>query len=207
MPVKVSQTVEESLELIYRFGLSHVPVLDDENFGGNLLRETLEESESKSVISELGELTEFFYITENGSLLDAVQNFHQADSNVLPVLNRELKYVGLLLLEDVIQGLSAMPFIFEPGSIIIVEINHKRFSISEIAKIAESNNARIIGLFITRYRENHIQIALKLIADNLTSIGETFERFDYTVVYKFFNDEKDEMMKDRFNQLMKYLDI
>lgn len=207
IPPKLNQTVGHGLELMREFGLTHVPVFEGLGFVGMISRETLEESEVEIKLSELKDFAEFFYMTETGSLLDAVQNFHNHTANVLVVLNTELQYLGLLMMEDVISGLSTLPFIFEPGAIMIVEVSQKQFSISEIAKIAESNNARIIGLFITGYQEDKIQIAIKLISDNLVSVSETFERFNYSVLYKFFNDEKEDLMKDRFDMLMKYLDI
>ncbi len=207
IPAKLNQKVGRGLELIKEFGLTHIPVFEGLNFVGMISRETLEESDVDEKLSELREFNEFFYMTENGSLLDAVQNFHHNDTNILVVLNTEHQYAGLLMMDDVISGLSTLPFISEPGAIMIVEVSQKQFSISEIAKIAESNNARIIGLFITGYHGDKIQITIKLMSDNLASVSETFERFNYTVIFKFFNDEKEDLMKDRFDMLMKYLDI
>ena len=111
------------------------------------------------------------------------------------------------MMDDVISALSTMPFIAEPGATMMVEIAQKQFSISEVSKIVESNNARVVGLFVTAYQEDRVQITVKLISDNLASVSETFERFGYSVVHKFFNDEKEDMLRDRFDQLMKYLDI
>ena len=140
-------------------------------------------------------------------MLEEIQQFNNQSTNILVVLDSQNHYSGMLLMDDIISGLSSMPFISEPGSIIIVEIPQKQFSVSEVAKIAESNNARIIGLFVTGYKEDKIQITLKLIADSLASVSETFERFNYTVLHKFFEDEKEDLMKDRFDMLMKYLDV
>lgn len=207
IPAKLNQKVEHGLELIKEFSLTHIPVFEGLNFVGMISRESLEETDLEDKLSELRDFSEFFYISENASLLDAVQNFHNHTTNILVVLNSELQYVGLLMMDDVISGLSTLPFISEPGAIMIVEVSQKQFSISEIAKIAESNNARIIGLFITGYHEDKIQIAIKIISDNLASVSETFERFNYSVLFKFFNDEKEDLMKDRFDMLMKYLDI
>lgn len=207
IPPKLNQTVGHGLALVNAYGLSHIPVFEGLSFAGSLSRETLSEHEPGILLSDLQDFSEFFYMTENGSLLDAVQNFHNYDTNVLTVLNAERQYLGMLMMDDVISGLSTMPFISEPGAIMVVEVSQKQFSISEIAKIAESNNARIIGLFLTGYQDDKIRITLKLISDNLTSVGETFERFNYTVLHKFFNDEKEDLMKDRFDLLMKYLDI
>ncbi len=207
IPPKLNQTVGHGLGILKEFNLTHIPVFEGLGFIGMISRETLKEYDEEVKLSELRDFSEFFYITENGSLLDGVQNFHNYDANILVVLNTELQFSGLLMMDDVISGLSIMPFIAEPGAIMIVEVSQKQFSISEIAKIAESNNARIVGLFITGYREDKLQIAIKLISESLVSVGETFERFNYTVLFKFFNDEKEDLMKDRFDMLMKYLDI
>jgi len=208
IPPKLNQSISHGLDLIQQFGLTHIPVFEGLNFIGNISRENLEENNSELKLTEIKDFTEFFYITENSSLLDAVQKFHNFDTNILPVINEEKQYQGLLMMDDVISGLSAMPFILEPGAILVIEVSQKQFSISEIAKIAESNNARIIGLFVTEYSDgDKVRIALKLISENLASVGETFERFGYTVVFKFFNDEKEDLYKDRFEQLMKYLGV
>lgn len=207
IPPKLNQSVDHALRLANEFSLKHIPVFEGLNFVGNISRETLEENDLETPLSALRDFIEFFYMTENGSLLDAIQNFHQNDTNILVVLNKDQQYVGFLMMDDVISGISNMPFITEPGAIIVVEVAQKQFSISEIAKIAESNNARIVGLFITGYSEDKVQIGVKLIAESLASVGETFERFNYSVIYKFFHDEKEDLMKDRYDMLMKFLDL
>src|SRR5690606_3370861 len=141
IPPKLNQSISHGLDLIQQFGLTHIPVFEGLNFIGNISRENLEENNSELKLTEIKDFTEFFYITENSSLLDAVQKFHNFDTNILPVINEEKQYQGLLMMDDVISGLSAMPFILEPGAILVIEVSQKQFSISEIAKIAESNNA------------------------------------------------------------------
>lgn len=206
-PIDGSQSVEYAMELIHQYSLTHVPVFRGNNFIGNLSKETLEEQDVDVKLHDLKAYNELFYINQNGSLLEAIQKFHQFNTNILVVLTVEMQYLGFILMEDVISALSAMPFISEPGSIMVVEVAQRQFSISEISKIAESNNARIIGLFVTAYENDKVQIALKLIGESLSSVVETFERFNYTVLFKFYKDERDDLMKDRFDMLMKYLDV
>lgn len=206
-PAKFDQTVGHAIDLVKKFNLTHIPIFKGIEFEGNLLKETLEENEPKKHLSELKEFFEVFFVDEKASLLDAVQIYHNNMANVLVVLNQHHQFVGLLMLDDVISGLASMPLITEPGSIMIIEIPQKKLSFSEISNIIESNNAKVIGMFVMAYYEENVRVAVKIVTENLTSVGETFERFDYKVVYKSFNDEKEELMKDRFAQLMKYLDI
>lgn len=207
VPPNVNHATSLALGLLDDFNLTHIPVFEALNFIGNISKETLEENAADEKLAEIKDYAEYFYITENASLFDAMQKFHTYSTNILPVINEEKHYLGFLMMDDVISALSTMPFIAEPGAIMMVEISQKQFSISEVSKIVESNNARVVGLFVTAYEEERVQITVKLISDNLASVSETFERFGYSVVHKFFSDEKEEMLRERYDQLMKYLDI
>lgn len=207
IPPNVNAPVGSAVNLLRDFNLTHIPVFEGLNFVGNISKETIEEFPADEKLTAVKDYAEYFYITENASLFDAVQNFHNHSANILPVINEEKHYLGSLMMEDVISALSVMPFIVEPGAIMTVEVSQKQFSISEISKIVESNNARITGLFVTSYENDKVRITIKLASENLSSVSETFERFGYRVVHKFYSDEKEDLMRDRFGQLMKYLDI
>lgn len=207
IPPNLNSAIGNAVNLMGDFNLTHIPVFEGLNFIGNISKETMEGFPADGKLKVVKDYAEYFYITENASLFDAIQNFHNHSTNMLPVIDEEKHYLGSLMMEDVISALSTMPFIVEPGAIMTVEISQKQFSISEISKIVESNNARITGLFVTDYQEDRVQITIKLISENLVSVSETFERFGYTVVHKFYSDEKEDMLRDRFGQLMKYLDI
>ena len=89
----------------------------------------------------------------------------------------------------------------------VVQTSNRHYSFTEIAKIVEGNNAKIYGCFLSSVEDDYIQITLKISNENLSSIDETFERFGYSVVHKYYNDEKDDLMKDRFGFFQKYLEI
>lgn len=206
IPPKTNQKVGHAMDLVTDFQLTHIPVFEGLNFVGNITRETLEEFDSAIELIELIDYVEDFYISENSSLFDAVQKYNNNSSNILPVLNDNKYYIGCLMMDDVTSALSSMPFIAEPGAIMTVSVAQKQFSVSEVSKIVESNNAKIIAVFVTAYQEDKVFVTIKLVADSLSSVGETFERFGYTVVHKFFNDEKEHLIKERFDLLMKYLE-
>lgn len=207
VPAKVNQTVGYGLDLVERWEISHLPLFRGLEFVGNLSAEVLKNYDSETLFSETEEEWEFFYINEKNSILDAIRLFNQYSANILVVLDEEHRFVGFLTIEDLIAALATMPFILEPGSVVIIETLQKQFSVSEIAKIAESNNAKITGMFISEYKEDKIQVTLKVVADDLISLVETFERFNYNVLHKFFQDKNDDLIKDRFDLLMKYLDV
>ena len=78
---------------------------------------------------------------------------------------------------------------------------------TEISKIVESNNLKFYGSFISYINEDIVQITMKISTGNLSSVDETFERYGYHVLHKFYNDEKEDLIKDRYQYFQKYLEF
>jgi len=201
-----SDSIEEANEMAKEFGYSHVFIKNKGIFLGAVSQAFLEESpEGKLETLEIH--FEKFAILDDGNLLDSIKLFHIFNSNVVPVINKEEKYVGYLSCDDIFNEFSKYPLFSENGAMMIVQTNSHHYSFTEITQIVESNNAKIYGCFVSSVQEDSVHIALKISNDNLSSIDETFERYGYTVVHKYYNDEKEDMMKDRFGFFQKFLEI
>ena len=123
------------------------------------------------------------------------------------MLDNAENYLGILLIEDVMAMLSRLPMISEAAAMVTVKIPSRQYSMSEVTKIVESNNGRIFGVFLSGINDDMAEITVKFNAESLNSVIETFERFGYLVTHKFFNDERQEFFNDRYDQLMKFLDV
>ena len=89
-----------------------------------------------------------------------------------------------------------------------MEIERNQFSISEISRIVESNDATILHLNTTVQPETGLlTITLHLSKKEIASIVDAFERYEYDVIY-FFGDEKFENeIHSNYRHLMNYLGI
>lgn len=206
-PVSTKTKVEKALHLIDGYQLSHIPLFEGLTFLGNISEAHLNEAALDELLSESKSFVDYFFLTEKSSVFDAINKFYTHDTNVIPILNQAKEYMGVLLVEDVIAMLSKLPLLSEPSAMLTVKIPTKQYSMSEVAKIVESNNGRIFGSFISGFDDDFTEITIKFNAESLTSVVETFERFGYIVKLKFFNDEKQVLMNDRYDQLMRYLDV
>lgn len=201
-----SDRIEDANEIAKEFGYSHVFVKKKGIYQGAISQQFLEESPEGS-LSTLDIHYEKFAILEDGNLLDSINLFHTYNSNVVPVISKAEKYVGYLSCDDIFNEFSKYPLFSENGAIMIVQTSDKHYSFTEICKIVESNNSKLFGCYINSMTEDFTQITLKISSDNLTSIQETFERYGYVIVHKYFDDEKDDLMKDRFGFFQKYLEF
>ena len=99
------------------------------------------------------------------------------------------------------------PFFSEPGGILVVEKGINDYSFSEIAQIVESNNAKILGAFITGMDGDLTRITLKIGDASLNEIIQTFRRYSYNIISGHEEDSYLESLKDRSQYLDKYLNM
>jgi len=95
------------------------------------------------------------------------------------------------------------------NSLIILEIPLKDYTLTEIARIVESNNAHVMALSVMPISGGSLLlVSLKLDVDDLTAVLRSFERFNYSVLYYFMREgEVTDTQKERLAELMYYLEM
>lgn len=202
----IEDAVETALETVQEFGFSHVFIEKNASFCGALCKEFLEENPELKIKDLLMHL-ERFAILEHNTILDSIKLFYTFNANLIPVIDKNENYIGYIAYDDVFRELSTYPLFSENGAILTVEASPKNYSMTEISKIVESNNLKFYGSFINALTEDAVQITMKISTGNLSSVDETFERYGYQVVRKFYKDEKEELIKDRYQYFQKYIEF
>ena len=96
----------------------------------------------------------------------------------------------------------------ERGSIIVVEMSRRDYSLAEMARIVESNGGAILSSYITTSGDqNVIEVTIKVNKQNVQSILATFERFKYNVKASFHEEEFYDSLKERYDSLITYLNV
>ncbi len=201
-----SDLIEEANDIAVDFGFSHVFIKKRGVYQGAISQVFLEDS-PEGELNSLKVHFEKFAVRADMSIMDTVKLFNSFNANVLPVISEEEKYLGYLSRDDVFAEFSKYPLFSESGVLLTIETNNKYYSLTEISKVVESHNTRLYGCFVSRVLEDAVQIIVKVGADNLSSITETYERFGFKVLFHDLDTDRDHMMKDRFNFFNKYLEI
>lgn len=202
----MSDSVAEASEIAKDFGYSHIFIKKKGSFAGALSQSFLEESAAE----KLGDLEihfEKFAALEDGDILDLVKLFHTFGTNVVPIISKEEKYLGYVGCDDLFAEFSRSPLFSGNGAVLTVQVNSLHYSFTEIARIVEGNNAKIYGCYISAIQEDSVEITMRISSENLSSIDETFERYGYLVTHKSYEDEKEELIRDRFGFFQKYLEF
>lgn len=201
-----SDKIDDANEMAKEFGYSHVFVKKKGVYQGAISQSFLDDS-PEGTLGSLDMHFEKFAILDDGNLLDSIKLFHTFNCNVVPVILKTEKYLGYLCCDDIFNEFSKYPLFSENGAVMIVQTSGRHYSMTEVCKIVESNNGKIYGCFINLITDDYIQITLKFNSENTSSIDETFERYGYSVVHKYYDDEKEDLLKDRFGFFQKFLEF
>ena len=207
-PLKPGDSCGFAKEMMATWMLSHIPVvLEDTLIGIISSKEIVAESANKKIDSFIAPL-HGYEVGPDNHIFQLLGVFGRLGYTVLPVLDDHGKYLGAITLSHLLTLTSQLLTIEQEGAIVSLEMNLLDYSLSEIARMTESNNIKIMGLIINKLIDsNRIQIHLKLNSWQVNGLMATLNRYSYTVVGVYTTAALLDDLKGRYDALMKYLDI
>lgn len=190
----------------------HVPVLAMSDVNGNFLgrihEEILLDHDEDLLLAEFaGHETEIKILPEE-HVFDVLTKSAMFQTSFIPVVDAQGILMGVIAPEKVVMNLARETAVKEPGGIIVVELKAINYSLAEMARIVESNNAVILHSFITQSSDTEkILVTLKINKLDLKEIILTFERFEYEIIAVFHVSEYEKGLQDRYDSLMMYLNV
>lgn len=206
-PLQVEDTVKDIQLLFNNLTYSHIPIKKDGIYIGCISENDAHCFDASKPISDVLYALEGIYVRKKTIWLDVLEAFAVNDTNIMPVLDDNNKYLGYYELSDVISKFNETPFFSEPGGIIIVEKGYNDYSFSEVCQIVESNNVKLLGAFISKMENDVAQITVKVGNGSINDIIQTFRRYSYNIISGHEDDAYLENLKERSDYLDKYLNM
>ncbi len=160
-------------------------------------------------MSEYELIAENCYVYEYQHFYDVVKLASDFEVQVVAVLNEEQVFLGVITVEDTIAAFAQTAGVQNPGGIIILSLRQIDYSLTEISRLIESENAKILSscINIDILDPDKIKLTLKINLVDLSRIIATLDRFGYKIIGKFQQTEAISNEKERLDILLKYLDI
>lgn len=204
---EIKDTFEKVLEFFQDTTYSHVAIVEEGRFLGVFSENDAEVLLPVTKIEEFRYELQSFFVRGETNWLDVLEAFARNEANILPILNEKEEVVGYYDLTDIVTVFIDTPFFTDPGSILVVATGIKDYSFSQIAQIVESNNAKLLGGFITDTQNDIIQVTLKITTENFNKVVQTFRRYNYHILFGNSDDQFLEDLKERSDYLDKYLNV
>ena len=208
--LKTSDLGQTALNWMEIFRVSHLPIVNNQDFLGLISDADIYDMNQPEEPIGNHALTLFKpYVEEEQHIFEVIGLASRLKLSVVPVLDSNNHFKGVITISDLIRHIAGISSMDQPGSIIVLELIERDYSLSQIAQIVESNNAKILSMYITSPPEStKLEVTLKVNTSDLISVIKTFERYNYEVkTWVSDNDSMDKFYNERFDMLMKYLNI
>lgn len=209
LPLKISDTGLIAMHWFDEFRVSHLPVVGDSQLLGLISEDDIFAAGSfEEPIFNIPLQLQNISILHTRHIYEAIKLFADYKLTTLPVVDEKGIYLGMITLADIVEKLAATVAVSNPGGILVLELNANDFSMVEIAKIVEDNDAKILSFYVTSPADStRLELTMKLNRIDIQPIIQSFIRYDYTIKASFFESDYFDNLRERYDLLMTYLNV
>jgi CBS domain-containing protein len=195
-----------ALNLMDEFNVGHLAVVDKGKFMGLTSETMLLSAERIPNSPEEADGLIRASVLPHEHILEVLKTASEFHLTLVPVVDDEGNYMGAISMDTLIESLSKYQSAGEPGAIVVLEINTLDYHLSQVARIVEENDARILSFNTTPAQEfSRIELHLKINREDINPILQSFERFGYDIKASYQEPVYTEDLKRRYDELMRYL--
>ena len=206
--LNLNDTVQQALDLMSEFNVLQLPVVTDGKYLGLIFEDDLMNLDERANLKTFDTHFSKVAVHANTHFIEAVQILNDYNLSLVPVVDKENEFVGTIAAIDLLKELGKTTGASEPGGLIVLEMEQRNFSFSELAKLVETNDAQITQL--NSYWDNNTSsffVAIKINKFEISDIVATFQRYEYQVKYYFGEELYENELRSNYDHLMNYLNI
>jgi len=208
-PLKLSDNGAKALTWMNSFHVHHLPVIDGQQYIGLLAEhDILDENAADKLLGEYDYTLRRPFVHTYVHVYEVIKTLIQNNLSVVPVLDDDDRYVGMITTSNLLDFFATANSLQDPGGIVILEMNVNDYMLSEIARIVEGHNAKILSVQVrTHSGSRRLDVTLKINKTDLQKIRATFERYNYVIKATYQEQEHFDSAQERFDSFLHFLNL
>lgn len=207
-PLRTSDSGHYALSVMADFHVKQLPIVNDSQLLGLVSEEDILEHNPDEPVGSYRLSVSKPYVKEDDHLFDVMSAIAEFSLTVIPVVDAEQNYLGLVTLEDLIHYYANSFSFSEPGSIVVLAMRKQDYSLAELSRIIESENMAVLSTFITNdVHSEQVFVTIKVNKQEISGLISSLQRYDYNVKATFTESDYADTLKERYDLLMSYLSV
>ena len=208
-PLRTSTTGDEAMQYMSDYHVRHLPIVNNEELLGLLSEEDiLNQFDYEEAIGSYALSLTHAFVHDGDHIYEVMRRLHEGKLTVIPVIDENNKYLGVITLADLLRSFAESASFAEVGSVVVLEMDKNNYSLSQIARIVESENGRILNAFVTSQPDStHLEVTIKINRQDINSILATFNRYEYIIKASFTESDYIESLRQNYEMLLTYLNV
>lgn len=208
VPLRTSDTGEDALAMMSEFHVRHLPIVNGSQLIGLISEDEIFEFDPDESVGSYNLAMAHPFVYDKNHIYEIMRLLNEYKLSLIPVVDKNQTYLGVVTLEDLLKYFAESASFGEHGSVIVLTVNRFNYSLSQIARIVESENTVILNSFITSTPDStELDITLKLNRSDISKILASFQRFDYEIKASFSESEYIDSLQEHYDSLMSYLSV
>jgi acetoin utilization protein AcuB len=204
----LQDTVQKALDWMQEHHLRHLPIVEEDLYIGLIEEDDLLQADEAATMESLRQAFSQVRVLADSHVTEAARRANEFNLTAIPVTEPDGHWVGLICLPELLRYFGQLNGLEQPGGLIVLEMERRSFSFSEISKLIETNDAQITQL--NTFFDNNLSLLIVTIRINkfeISDIVATFQRYEYRVKYYFGEELYENELRNNFDHLMNYLNI
>lgn len=208
-PVHSDDSLTKVLNAMRGYNVSQLPVVDDKKYVGVVtMDELLSVNDQAQLLKDSNVILRKAYVLRTAHFFDMLRVALDYNVRIVPVVDEDHQYLGLISSETCMRAFAMLNSVKDAGAVIELEIPLKDFLLSEVTRIVEDNESRILCLYTNiNQHDMTVLVTMKVNTTEVATMIASFERFEYVVKGVHNDTEYSEGLKDRYDAFMRYLNI
>lgn len=209
-PLKPMDRIAKAKQWMEELRITELPVIDGERFAGIIDEEMLfDESLKYEQVGSYPLIGQSCRVQAGVHYYDVLKTSNTEGFRIVAVEDQHQHYLGVISIEDVVEAFAKIASVSTPGAIISLRLKFQDYSLSEISRIIETYEAKILSSYLSPHPEEpaDLQLTIKINKEDISHIVALLEQNGFHVETSFntVNTSFDE--KERIDGLMKYLKL
>lgn len=208
--LRLHDTAGQALAWMEEYRIPQLVVAEEGQYVGILSEEMLMDRPDEALIAECEPQHPDVLAYEGQHLLEWLRLVQRHQLEVLAVASTERHLLGCVSTRELYTQLAESLGTDEEGAIVVLELDDRDYSLTEISRLVESNGVKIISsTFVSPHYETERPglLTLKLNRRDVKAVVATLERYDYTLHGLYAAEEADTTDRERLDQLLRYLEM
>ncbi len=186
--------------------LRQLPVVATGVYEGLLSEDDLFDSNPHDQLSALQHLYQPFSAVAEDHFLTAVSMLSSRRLQMVPVVSANKEYIGSIGKDQLLQQLTQLCGAMSGGALLVLEMEPHQYSISELSKLVETNDAHITQLnSAMNDQSGHLLVTIRINKREVSDIVATLQRYEYHVVFYSGEEHYENEMRRNYDHLMNFL--
>lgn len=207
--LKPTDSVGQALDWMQEHRVGQLVLTDQGDYRGIVSEELLlDVADDERPLGNVMRLFEQTYVQEDQHLFEVLGLVVRHQMEVIAVLNEGQEFIGTISVNELLKQFAQELGVQDVGAILILNMNERDYSLTEISRLIESNNVKVISSYFSSAAygmPDRSRLTLKLNRRDISPVISTLERFGYQIEAAFANAPVESIDQERLDSLLRYL--